>query len=101
MLALRQLARERLISSSSMSRPATVSTRNIFPGRRRPLRSTFSGGIGSTPISLASTTRPSVVVSHRPGRRPLRSSVAPTSEPSVKTMAAGPSHGSMSPEWYS
>ncbi len=90
-----------LISSSSMMRPATVSTRNIFPGRRRPRRATRPGAMSSTPVSDASTIRPSVVTSHRPGRRPLRSSVAPTSAPSLNTIAAGPSHGSMRPEWYS
>ena len=41
-----------------------------------------------------STTRSSLVWIHRAGRRPLRSRVAPTRNPSVKTIAAGPSHGS-------
>ena len=48
-----------------------------MPGCRRPLRRTFSGGSSSTPVSEARTTQPSFVSSQRPGRRPLRSSVAP------------------------
>ena len=35
----------------------------------------------------------------RPGRRPLRSSVAPTTRPSVNATDAGPSHGSIRQEW--
>ena len=34
-----------------------------------------------------------------PGRRPLRSSTAPITVPSVNEMLAGPSHGSMSVAW--
>ena len=34
-----------------------------------------------------------------PGRRPLRSSVAPTTRPSVKATEAGPSQGSIRQEW--
>ena len=41
------------------------------------------------------TIEPSVTMK-RAGRRPLRSSVAPIWRPSVKAMAAGPSHGSIS-----
>ena len=38
----------------------------------------------------------------RQGRRPLRSSMAPTRrQPSVKTRQVGPSQGSMREEWYS
>ena len=83
-------------------------------GRRRCRRGTSSrGGGGPAPGDAArarcrarrsrtrARSRPSVVTSQRPGRRPLRSRVAPTRVPSVKTMAAGPSHGSMIPEWYS
>ena len=47
----------------------------------------------------ASTTQPSFVSSQRPGRRPLRSSVAPITRPSVNAIAAGPSHGSITQEW--
>ncbi len=96
-----EVARSRLTSSSSMIRPFSVSTRNIRPGRSRPLRTTFAAGTSMTPVSLPITMRPSSVTRKRPGRSPLRSSVAPTSVPSVKVIAAGPSHGSMSIEWYS
>ena len=44
-------------------------------------------------------TRPSAVTQYRPGRRPLRSSTAPTTVPSVNAISAGPSHGSMSAAW--
>ena len=40
-------------------------------------------------------TQPSLVTIQRPGRSPLRSSVAPMSRPSVKVTDAGPSHGSI------
>ena len=44
----------------------------------------------------------SSVVSHqRPGRRPLRSSTAPSTVPSVNVTQAGPSHGSISEAWNS
>ena len=76
-----------------MIRPAAVSTRNIRPGCSRPLATTSDGSTSSTPASLASTTRPSRVRHHRPGRRPLRSSTAPTTVPSVNATLAGPSHG--------
>ena len=49
-----------------------------------------------TPVSDARITRSSVVCHHRAGRSPLRSRVAPTTSPSVNTIAAGPSHGSTS-----
>ena len=47
-------------------------------------------------LSEASTTRSSLVVHQRAGRRPLRSRQAPIWRPSVKHTAAGPSHGSIS-----
>ena len=50
-----------LISLSETMRPSTVSTRNIFPGCRRPLLFTCSGAISSTPASEAMTTRSSWV----------------------------------------
>lgn len=46
------------------------------------------------------TTRPSLVTQMRDGRRPLRSSTAPTMVPSVKVIDAGPSHGSINEAWY-
>lgn len=57
--------------------------------------------MSSTPTSDAITTRPSSVIQMRLGRRPLRSSTAPTTVPSEKHTDAGPSHGSISIEWYS
>jgi hypothetical protein len=84
-------------------RPAAVSARKTRPGCSRPLRITVVSGsesMSSTPTSLASTTRPSLVTQYRPGRRPLRSSTAPITEPSVNAISAGPSHGSMSAAWY-
>ncbi len=70
-----------------------------LPGSSRPLASTSPAGMSSTPASEANTTQPSFVVSQRPGRRPLRSSVAPIMRPSEKATAAGPSQGSTSDEW--
>ena len=58
-----------------------------------------SGAMSSTPTSLASTTSPSSVTQYRAGRRPLRSSTAPTTVPSVKHTAAGPSQGSIKEAW--
>ena len=40
------------------------------------------------------------MIQTRDGRRPLRSSTAPTTVPSVKQTEAGPSQGSISDEWY-
>ena len=59
----------------------------------------LAGRDGSRPASEPSTTMPSLVSTQRPGRRPLRSSVAPITLPSVKATAAGPSHGSIRQEW--
>ncbi len=50
-----------LISSSSMMRCSAVSTRNIRPGCRRPLRTTRAGSMSRTPTSEPRTTRPSSV----------------------------------------
>ena len=58
-----------------------------------------SGSMASIPASEPRITMPSLVSTQRPGRRPLRSSVAPTTVPSVKVTAAGPSQGSMKQEW--
>ena len=71
---------------------------NSRPGCRRPRRTTFAGSTGSTPASEPSTTRPSSVTSQRPGRSPLRSRQAPSTRPSEKTIAAGPSQGSITEE---
>ena len=85
-----RVATSRLTSSSSTMRPRSRSTRNSLPGCRRPRRRTCSGGMSSRPDSEPSTTWPSVVSTQRPGRRPLRSSVAPTTRPSVNATDAGP-----------
>ena len=82
-------------------RPAAVSIRNMRPGSSRPFRTTEPGGTSSTPTSEASATSPSSVTQYRAGRRPLRSSTAPITVPSVKLTSAGPSHGSISVEWNS
>ncbi len=44
-------------------------------------------------------TRSSLVTQYRLGRRPLRSSTAPMTVPSVKATEAGPSQGSISEAW--
>ena len=54
-----------------------------------------------TPTSDAITTSPSLVTQIRLGRRPLRSSTAPITVPSVKHTDAGPSQASINVEWYS
>ena len=76
-------------------RPCAVSTKNIRPGCRRIRRTTFDGSRSSTPASEAITTKPSSVTQIRDGRKPLRSSTAPTMMPSVNVIDAGPSHGSI------
>jgi hypothetical protein len=55
--------------------------------------------MSSTPTSLAMTTSPSAVTQYRDGLRPLRSSTAPMTVPSVNAIDAGPSHGSITVEW--
>ncbi len=82
-----------------MIRPAAVSTRNTLPGCNLPLRTIRDGSMSSTPTSLASTTRPSMVTQNRPGRRPFLSSTAPASVPSVNAISAGPSQGSIKDAW--
>ena len=88
-----------MTSSSSTMRPVAVSARKTRPGCSRPFLTTVAGSMSSTPTSLASTTRSSLVTQYRPGRRPLRSSTAPITEPSVNAISAGPSHGSISAAW--
>ena len=63
------------------------------------MRTILDWSMSTTPTSLASTTKPSSVTQKRPGRRPLRSSTAPITVPSVKHTHAGPSHGSISEAW--
>ena len=71
-------ATSRLISSSPTRRPFARSTRSILPGCRRPFSRISSGSKSRTPSSLAATTKPLAVTTYFIGRRPLRSSVAPT-----------------------
>ena len=95
----RREARSRLISLSGTTRSRSRSTRKSLPGSSRPLASMSAAGMSSTPASEANTTQPSLVVSQRPGRNPLRSRVAPITRPSENATAAGPSQGSTSEEW--
>ena len=89
----RRRASSALTSSSGTIRSRSRSTRKSLPGRSRPFATIWSGVASSTPVSEASTTQPSLVTTQRPGRRPLRSSVAPITRPSVKATAAGPVPG--------
>ena len=91
-------ASESLISSSSIIRPCSISTKNILPGCNLPLRIIFSGAISKTPTSLARITKSSFVTQNLDGRKPFRSRTAPICFPSVKVTQAGPSHGSISIE---
>ncbi len=81
-----------------MIRPSAISTKNIFPGCKRPLRIIFSGAKSNTPASDARITRPSSVTQNLEGRNPLRSNTAPICLPSVKVTHAGPSQGSINDE---
>ncbi len=72
-----------------------MSTSSIWPGWSRDFFTIFSGGMSSTPTSEERISWSSVVRYYREGRRPLRSSTAPTTSPSENTMAAGPSQGSI------
>ena len=81
-------------SGRSRRRRGTASRAAAGPSAR-----TFSGASSSTPVSDARITQPSAVSSHRPGRRPLRSSVAPITRPSVNAIAAGPSQASIRHWW--
>ena len=84
-----------MTSASSTSRPAVRSASSIRPGWSRDFFTIFSGGMSSTPTSEERISCLSVVRYHRQGRRPFRSSTAPTVSPSENTMAAGPSQGSI------
>ena len=71
--------------------------RRAAPGCRRPIRAILFGVVVKMPDSEPRQTQPSRVIIQRPGRRPLRSSIAPSVWPSQKAMAAGPSQGSTQP----
>ena len=89
------------MSSSAIICPVSVSMSIILPGWRLPFARTLWGSIFITPVSDAITRRPSSVTRYLEGRRPLRSSIPPAYLPSVKSIAAGPSQGSIKMEWYS
>ena len=72
------------------------STISISPGPSLPRFTVSAAVIGTAPASEATATTPSAVMANAAGRRPLRSTRAPTRCPSPKTMAAGPSHGARS-----
>lgn len=63
-----------------------------WPGPRRPFSTMLASGMSTTPVSLIMHTSPSSVRKKRAGRRPLRSSCAPSCLPSQKVRSAGPSH---------
>ncbi len=75
--------------------PVTVSIVTMAPGPSRWRATTRAGSSSTLPASDETTTIPSRVVVIARGRRPLRSSSAPTRRPSPKTRAAGPSHASI------
>ena len=62
-------------------------------------RSVF-GEVVKIPDSEPMQTQPSRVIVQRPGRRPLRSSIAPRVWPSQNARPAGPSQGSTRRPWY-
>ena len=63
------------------------------------MRAILFGVVVKIPDSEPMQTQPSRVIIQRPGRRPLRSSIAPRMLPSQKASAAGPSQGSTRREW--
>ena len=71
----------RVIDTSS---PRTVSTRSIRPGRSLSFRMIFFWSISMAPTSEARIKKPSSVTQYREGRRPLRSSTAPTTSRRVE-----------------
>ena len=84
----RQLVLDVLVGRGSRRarcRPGTSGPAAAGPWPRR-----CAGSMSSTPDSLASTTSPSAVCHQRPGRRPLRSSTAPMTVPSVNADAGRP-----------
>ena len=91
-----------LISASGAMRWCSTSARIMRRGWSWPRWMMSSSGVSTRPLSEPSTIRPSRETLQRQGRRPLRSSMAPTRrQPSVKTRQVGPSQGSMREEWYS
>ena len=86
-----------LASVSSRMACRRGSTRRNWPGPRRPRRTVSAAVNGMAPASDARPTTWSVVTAKAAGRRPFRSTRAPTRSPSAKTMAAGPSHGARKP----
>ena len=66
-----------LISSSLIIRPWFISTKNIFPGSKRPCFSMFLGSKSITPVSEDIITYPSLVTEYLEGRKPFLSKTAP------------------------
>mmetsp|Transcript_51738 Transcript_51738/g.117845 ORF Transcript_51738/g.117845 Transcript_51738/m.117845 type:complete len:210 (+) Transcript_51738:58-687(+) len=89
----------RLTCASVLRSPVTKSTVSISPGPSRCLETTSASSRGTTPVSDIMYTVPSLSWVTRAGRRPLRSSLAPTILPSENTSSAGPSQASCSVEW--
>ncbi len=75
----------------------STSTTMISPGPRRRRSTVSAASMGMAPPSEAAATRPDAVTVTESGRRPLRSSMAPTRVPSLKHSAAGPSQGASKP----
>jgi glutamate synthase (ferredoxin) len=72
-----------------------------IPGWMRHLYKTSFSGISSTPDSEPITSKLSFVTKYLQGRNPFLSRIAHTFLPSVPTIKAGPSQGSIKAEWYS
>ena len=89
-----------LISSSSMIRPA-AGVDQEDPAGLQPALAHHAARARCRARRPRRPARPGrrLVTQYRPGRRPLRSSTAPITVPSVKAISAGPSHGSISVEW--
>ena len=89
-----------LISSSSMIRCSSVSTRNIRPGLSRPLRTMVAGSRSSTDLRGEDDES---VVGHPVARR--TQAVAVEDRADLRAVGedddAGPSQGSISAEWNS
>ena len=89
-----------LTSASSTMHPRSVSIKNILPGSSLPEILISAGSISRTPTSEDITTNPSLVTMYLAGLKPFLSKTAPIFLPSVKAMAAGPSHGSIKHALY-
>ncbi len=92
----REAPRTMALDRRSPDLPRSVSTTTSSPGPSAfAPRHPRVGSSSTLPASDATTSRPSSVAVMARGRRPFRSSSAPTRCPSANTIAAGPSHGSL------